>query len=128
MKKKICPYCDQTVTGNYCRGCRRIVWKPVVWDVDYYLNERHPESEENCQYHGDLHTGVTASRTGKTGKKAAADKSVHTAKKKTPVSGKGRPGSRSKIPAIVLIILFYFLIVFGGAIISAFRHIFWVLF
>lgn len=58
MKKKICPCCDQVIkNGIYCKGCRRIVLRPVIWDVDYYLNERHPASETNCQYHGDLHTG-----------------------------------------------------------------------
>ncbi len=58
MKKKICPCCDQVMkNGIYCKGCRRLVLRPVVWDVDYYLNERHPASETNCQYHGDLHTG-----------------------------------------------------------------------
>lgn len=63
MEKRICPYCDQAMTGvMYCRGCKRLVLKPVIWDVDYYLNERHPESETQCQYHGDLHTGEMKGR------------------------------------------------------------------
>ena len=54
MRKRICPYCDQELEGRYCRGCRRFVKTPLIVDVNYYLNERHPASEENCQYHGDL--------------------------------------------------------------------------
>ena len=57
MRKRICPYCDQELEGRYCRGCRRFVKTPLIVDVNYYLNERHPASEESCQYHGDLHTG-----------------------------------------------------------------------
>lgn len=57
MRKRICPYCDQELEGRYCRGCRRFVKTPLIVDVNYYLNERHPASEEHCQYHGDLHTG-----------------------------------------------------------------------
>lgn len=57
MEKKICPYCDQPISGMYCKGCRRFVKKPVTVNVTYYLNERHSESEESCQYHGDLLTG-----------------------------------------------------------------------
>lgn len=80
MQKKMCPYCDQTINGMYCRGCRRIVWKPQVWEVDYYLNERHPGTEANCQYHGDLHTGEMAARkkngAGTQSRQAPARKTV----------------------------------------------------
>lgn len=64
MKRNVCPYCDQVMDGMYCKGCRRIVRKPVVWEVDYYLNERHPDTEASCQYHGDLHTGEMAKTAG----------------------------------------------------------------
>ena len=47
MRKRICPYCDQELEGRYCRGCRRFVKTPLIVDVNYYLNERHPASEEN---------------------------------------------------------------------------------
>lgn len=58
MIKKFCPYCDQEIGGgHYCKGCKRIVLHPYVQQVTYYLNERHSQSEESCQYHGDLHTG-----------------------------------------------------------------------
>lgn len=52
MKQKYCPYCDQKMkTSHYCQECRRIVWQPYEQNVDYYLNERHPQSEKDCLYH-----------------------------------------------------------------------------
>ncbi len=52
MKDKYCPYCDQKMTsGLYCKGCKRIVLHPYWQDVDYYLNERHPQHETDCLYH-----------------------------------------------------------------------------
>ena len=52
MKDKYCPYCDQKMTsGLYCKGCKRIVLHPYWQDVDYYLNERHPQQETDCLYH-----------------------------------------------------------------------------
>ena len=52
MKQKYCPYCDQKMKiSHYCQECRRIVWQPYEQNVDYYLNERHPQSEKNCLYH-----------------------------------------------------------------------------
>lgn len=67
MKTKICPCCDQPITGIYCKGCRKIVWKPVEQEVHYYLNTRHPEHETNCSFHGDttgqsIGTGSLASK------------------------------------------------------------------
>ena len=51
MKDKYCPYCDQKMTsGLYCKGCKRIVLHPYWQDVDYYLNERHPQQETDCLY------------------------------------------------------------------------------
>ncbi|MBQ2400786.1 MAG: hypothetical protein II311_02100, partial [Lachnospiraceae bacterium] len=53
MKMKICPCCDQPIEGIYCKGCRKIVWKPVEQDIKYYLNTRHPAAEHDCTYHDD---------------------------------------------------------------------------
>lgn len=64
MKQRYCPYCDQKMTsGLYCSGCKRIVWHPYVQDVDYYLNERHPQHESDCLYHdgGSEYPGSRAS-------------------------------------------------------------------
>ena len=66
MKQKYCPYCDQKMTsGLYCSGCKRIVWHPYVQDVDYYLNERHPQHESDCLYHdgGSEYPGSSVSGT-----------------------------------------------------------------
>ena len=105
MKKKICPCCDQALkNGIYCEGCRRVVLKPVVWDVDYYLNESHPASETNCQYHGDLHTGkMTASKS--TASKSTIPKSANpgSARSKTVVqrtqSSKAKRTPKKGMPA-----------------------------
>ena len=51
MKMKICPCCDQPIEGIYCKGCRKIVWKPVEQDVNYYLNVRHPAYDHDCTFH-----------------------------------------------------------------------------
>ena len=52
MKQRYCPYCDQKMTsGIYCKGCKRIVLHPYMQDVDYFLNERHPQHESGCLYH-----------------------------------------------------------------------------
>ena len=51
MKMKICPCCDQPIEGIYCKGCRKIVLKPMEQDVNYYLNTRHPDFEHACTYH-----------------------------------------------------------------------------
>ena len=66
MKQRYCPYCDQKMTsGLYCSGCKRIVWHPYVQDVDYYLNERHPQHGSDCLYHdgGSEYPGSSASGT-----------------------------------------------------------------
>lgn len=47
MMKKICPVCELPVNEvNYCTRCKRLVRRPVMWEVDYYLNERHTAFEE----------------------------------------------------------------------------------
>lgn len=52
MEKKICPVCEHVLSGNhYCRVCRKWIWHPKVIHANYYLNERHPAQEENCEYH-----------------------------------------------------------------------------
>ncbi len=43
MKRKICPVCDLPVNdANYCTRCKKIVRRPVMWEVNYYLNENLP--------------------------------------------------------------------------------------
>lgn len=119
MKKKICPYCDQAIKdGIYCKGCRRIVLKPVIWDVDYYLNERHPASETNCQYHGDLHTGKMTSPKSNVSKsarpKAAAPRPQAAKSKRSP-----RKGIRAKLGLAGAI---YLCIIIIGVGVNLFNH------
>ena len=59
MKTKVCPCCDQPIQGIYCKGCRKIVLHPVEQNIHYYLNERHPEHETDCSYHGNTAAGTS---------------------------------------------------------------------
>lgn len=52
MEYKICPVCDQKMTrAHYCSHCRQWVRNPLTINVDYYLNERHPDAEHDCSFH-----------------------------------------------------------------------------
>lgn len=52
MGRKICPICDSRLEkGNFCQGCKRWIKNPVYINADFYLNERHPEVERDCEYH-----------------------------------------------------------------------------
>ncbi|MCI8660390.1 MAG: hypothetical protein HFG54_09125 [Lachnospiraceae bacterium] len=52
MIQKICPICDQVMKGShYCRNCKSWVKHPYVREVNYYLNERHPQKETGCTFH-----------------------------------------------------------------------------
>ncbi len=53
MKTKVCPCCDQPMTGIYCKGCRKIVLNPVEQNIQYYLNTRHPDYDHDCTFHDD---------------------------------------------------------------------------
>ncbi|WP_294150819.1 hypothetical protein [uncultured Clostridium sp.] len=52
MAKRICPVCDQRMkSAHYCSVCRSFVRHPRIEEGNFYLNERHPSSEGNCEYH-----------------------------------------------------------------------------
>ncbi len=51
MKTKVCPCCDQPITGIYCKGCRKLVLNPVEQEIRYYLNTRHPQDDHHCMFH-----------------------------------------------------------------------------
>ncbi len=60
MTYQICPICDQKLTKpHYCSFCKQRIKHPLTIDVDYYLNERHPEGEHDCTYH-DSHDAAPA--------------------------------------------------------------------
>ena len=89
MKMKVCPCCDQPIHGIYCKGCRKIVLNPVEQEITYYLNQRHPEFEENCSYHGNTaaakNSGGVWSGAGTRNSKAA-DSAVRKADHRMTVS------------------------------------------
>lgn len=59
MIRRVCPICDQVMkSAHYCRNCRSWVKHPYVREVNYYLNERHPEQETSCSYHEDAASGT----------------------------------------------------------------------
>ena len=100
MRKRICPYCDQELESRYCRGCRRFVKTPLIVDVNYYLNERHPASEESCQYHGDLHTGEMGGGPDRRAsyedvEKAGGPGSKAAAAPKAKAGKNGKPGKKA---------------------------------
>ena len=52
MVRKVCPICDQVMTSaHYCKTCRSFIRHPYIREADYYLNERHPVSEDHCSFH-----------------------------------------------------------------------------
>lgn len=52
MKKRICPICDHPMQHeHYCAFCRQWIKNPHYVNATYYLNERHPANEINCEYH-----------------------------------------------------------------------------
>lgn len=126
MEKKVCPYCDQPIGGNYCKGCRRIVWKPVKTEITYYLNERHPQSEHNCQYHGDLITGDAAEakkaeireRMAARPNSANREGTAAHPKKNTiekNIGKKNASGTKKGPSALKTIIIMYIVLIFGSS-------------
>ena len=52
MMQRICPVCDQVMKhAHYCSACHSWVKDPLYMNVTYYLNERHPAHETDCEYH-----------------------------------------------------------------------------
>ncbi len=92
MKKNTCPVCDQTMKyPYYCSHCHKIVLHPNVQEITYFLNERHPQEEDDCSYHGStVQPSATAGQAGSSGRKQVYQNRT--------VSGAGSPASR-KNPA-----------------------------
>ena len=92
MTYRICPICDQKMTKpHYCSYCRQKIKNPLTIDVDYYLNERHPEGEHDCTYH-DFH-----------------DESSQRPRQQTASHGSGSSGKTrkksGKTPIFVIVLL-----------------------
>lgn len=95
MMKKMCPVCDLPVNaGNYCPRCRRVIRNPYTQNVDYYLNERHPEHETECGFHNPY---LEADHHGESGNPAS---SAGRPVQGCPVQGhpvQGRPAQGSPV-------------------------------
>ena len=88
MIKKMCPVCDLPVNaGNYCPRCRRVIRKPYTQNVDYYLNERHPVHEAECDFHNPY---LEADHHGESSRPAGAVPGKDTPGRNTP--GRNTPG------------------------------------
>lgn len=133
MRKRICPICDHEMkTRHYCHFCRSFVRRPDVADVNYYLNERHPANERNCEYHAFSQVPPAPGRTAQAGPgRAVGMGSVQTSlgragmrnlppapartgakSPQTPQAGDGMGGMTSVFVIITIIILL--LIALGG--------------
>ena len=52
MQRRICPICDHPIKyGYYCSFCKQWIRNPNYVNATYYLNERHPAHETDCEYH-----------------------------------------------------------------------------
>lgn len=88
MMKKMCPVCDLPVNaGNYCPRCRRVIRNPYTQNVDYYLNERHPEHETECGFHNPYLEADHHGESGNTASSAGRPVQGH------PVQGRSAQGS-----------------------------------
>lgn len=72
MQRRICPICDHPIKyGHYCSFCKQWIRHPNYVNATYYLNERHPAHETDCEYHNagagsresSVKTGTDAVRT-----------------------------------------------------------------
>lgn len=92
MKRKICPICDLPVNGgNYCSNCRKMVRRPVFWEMDYYLNEKPIDNEK---------FESVPPRMSVPNRTAAPNRSSDSSRTVTPaVPGSPRQQSQPYIPA-----------------------------
>lgn len=97
MLKKMCPVCDLPLKpGNYCPVCRKVVRRPVTWEVDYYLNENHPQNEAVCGYHNPQ---MEADRYGDRGTTGKPTVPVRTVNNQVPSGhGAGNSSRENKKP------------------------------
>lgn len=122
MQKKICPVCERPLTGSgYCRLCRKLVFKPLIREVDYYLNETRPGQQTMLnERNGDpVRTTLEVSEKDfrektadfyrdmkqKSGKGAQKQKTFKTSKK---ASGKKEDNQKSRskfVPILAVLVI-----------------------
>jgi hypothetical protein len=124
MVKRICPICDQVMKlPHYCETCRSFVKDPWVRDVTYYLNERHPEDEGGCSYHGGLEVDpgkdniwdvITAKQSIQKRMADRMDRMEHQTRQAQPnvprSSTKKKPEDRLTGAKIVLVVIVIYMI------------------
>ena len=143
--KQLCPVCDGTLkAGKFCPVCKKWVRKPNVVDVNYYLNERHPVQETDCEYHGirtekkDRKVRKDTDVTAKKGKKKDTSQESMMSSQMMEVMKKGRSTGKtvqtkqkkkSGFSTVMIVLGIYLLIMFGLPIIrllfGIFASVFW---
>lgn len=147
MIQRICPVCDRVMkSAHYCSNCKSRVKHPFVMEVDFYLNERHPENEAGCTYHNagnqkNIETGQGPVRQpGRTWRQVelpsqgAAPFPARTPlpQKKSPGqkdkqgrenAGRGRSGSRAAAAIVVIAAMVSILPAFSGKMLRAIESV-----
>lgn len=102
MQRRICPICDHPIKyGHYCSFCKQWIRNPNYVNATYYLNERHPAHETDCEYHNaGSASWETSARAGTDAIRTLADrakvysqtqKAAGAARKKSEKEGENEP-------------------------------------
>lgn len=94
MQRRICPICDHPIKyGHYCSFCKQWIRNPNYVNATYYLNERHPAHETDCEYHNaGSASWETSARAGTDAIRTLADRAkVYSQTQKA--AGAGRQAS-----------------------------------
>lgn len=100
MEKRICPVCDHAMKfSHYCHFCRSFVRRPVRVNLSYYLNERHPAHETDCEFHAPVYKKNAQQNSMQPSRAPAANRPFRPAVQNQPsqsaalgrLSGSGRP-------------------------------------
>ncbi|MDR7810899.1 hypothetical protein [Lacrimispora sp.] len=90
MMKKICPICDFPVNeANYCPRCRKLIRQPLLWNSEYYLNERRPANNSH-----DVHKPDGAGKPQNRNVQGAAGRKSPIERPVNPRQNVGRPSSK----------------------------------
>lgn len=98
MQKRICPICDHPMQkAHYCSFCKQWIKHPHYVNATYYLNERHPADETNCEYHNESAGSFEkAAKTGADTVRALAERAKTYSQTKTTGAG-SQPGRQAAV-------------------------------
>lgn len=117
MKKHICPICDKAMpTGHFCTNCKSWIKEPWTMDVNFYLNESHPQEESDCDYHDQKYFD-RAMNQGRQGQemarkpvfiqpKMAQSKSIQDIFNQVPEKQEEKEEPKKQVSGIMLVIIF----------------------